>query len=69
MANNKFRVIELLEVLKEEQLKTEHLLSQVQKRSQTKDENTEIHEKYRLLKKKLIMANIELLKVKGLKQK
>lgn len=69
MTNLKLRVQELLEMLKEEQLKTEFLVSQILEGAQDKESSAKIHEKYRLLKKKLILANIELLKVKSLKQK
>lgn len=63
MVNYKVRVQELVETLREEQLKTELLVSRLSSHSIQGKDNEEIQTKYRLLKKKLILANIELLKL------
>lgn len=62
MEKLQIKINKLLLALREEQLKTDGLLSELYN-SKSDPFNKEAQEKYRQLKKKLIMANMELLKL------
>ena len=53
-----------MDTLAREQVSTEALIKQLKTTTPQEDSNDEIKAKYRLLKKKLILANLELLKLK-----
>ena len=64
MLSYKKRIETLMDTLAREQASTEALIKQLKTTTPQEDSNDEIKAKYRLLKKKLILANLELLKLK-----
>lgn len=61
--NHRKEILACFNTLLSEQQKTKKIISQIQKKIKSNPQNDVIYSKYRLLKQKLILANLEILRL------